>query len=104
MAYAVLRRTREIGVRRALGAEPGTVLRLILREGLLMTLGGAGLGVLLALGLGRVFSSVLYQVSPTDPVALTLAPAVLVASALLACWLPARRAMRVDPIVALRCE
>jgi predicted permease len=103
-AYAVVRRTREIGIRAALGAEPGAVLRLILREGLLMTLGGAGLGFLLALGLGRVFSSMLYQVSPTDPIAFTLAPTVLVASALFACWLPARRAMRVDPIVALRCE
>jgi predicted permease len=104
MAYTVVRRTREIGIRTALGAEPGTVLRTILREGLLMTLEGAGLGFLLALGLGRVFSSLLYQVSPTDPVTFTLAPAVLVASALLACWLPARRAMRVDPIVALRHE
>jgi predicted permease len=104
MAYAVARRRRAIGIRAALGAEPGTVLRMILGEGLLMTLGGAGLGLLLALGLGRVFSGMLYQVSPTDPIAFALAPAVLVASALLACWLPARRAARVDPIVVLRSE
>jgi predicted permease len=104
MAYAVARRRREIGIRRALGAEPGMVLRMILREGLFMTLGGVGLGLLLALGLGRVFSGMLYQVSPTDPVAFTLAPAVLVAAALLACWLPARRAAKVDPIVVLRSE
>jgi predicted permease len=104
MAYAVVRRTREFGIRTALGAEPGAVLRMILREGLTMTLGGAGLGFLLALGLGRVISGMLYQVSPADPVAFTFAPAVLVASALLACWLPARRAARLDPLVALRSE
>jgi predicted permease len=104
VAYSVARRTREIGIRTALGAEPGTVLRMILREGLLMTLGGVALGFLLAFGIGRVFSGMLYQVSPVDPVAFTLAPAALVASALLACWLPARRAAKVDPIVALRNE
>jgi len=104
MAYAVVRRTREIGIRTALGAEPGTVLRMILREGLLMTLGGAALGFLLALGIGRAFSGMLYRVSPVDPVAFTLAPAMLVATALLASWLPARRAAKVDPMVALRNE
>ena len=104
MAYAVVRRTREIGIRTALGAEPGTVLRMILREGLLMTLGGAALGFLLALGIGRLFSGMLYHVSPLDPVAFTLAPAMLVATALLASWLPARRAAKVDPMVPLRNE
>ena len=104
MAYAVVRRTREIGIRRALGAEPGTVLRMILREGLLMTLAGVALGFLLALGIGRVFSGMLYQVSPVDPIAFTLAPAMLVATGLFACWLPARRAAKVDPMVALRNE
>jgi predicted permease len=104
MAYAVVRRTREIGIRTALGAEPGTVLRMILREGLLVTLGGAALGFPLALGIGRVLSVLLYQVSSADPIAFTLAPAVLVATALFACWLPARRAAKVDPMVALRNE
>jgi putative ABC transport system permease protein len=104
MAYAVMRRTREIGIRRALGAAPGEVLRMVLREGVIMTAGGAALGLLLALGLARVFSSMLFEVSPLDPVTFTLAPIVLVATALFACWLPARRAMRVDPIVALRYE
>ncbi|HME00017.1 MAG TPA: ABC transporter permease [Terriglobia bacterium] len=104
VAYGVARRTREIGIRTALGARPATVLRMILREGLVMTLGGAVPGMLLALGLGRVFSGVLYQVSPVDPVAFTLAPAVLVGTALFACWLPARRAARLDPLVALRTE
>jgi predicted permease len=104
MAYAVVRRTREIGIRRALGAEPGEVLRMVLREGLIITAGGVALGLLLALGLGRVFSGMLFEVSPLDPVAFTLAPAVLIATALVACWLPGRRAMRVDPIMALRYE
>jgi ABC-type antimicrobial peptide transport system permease subunit len=104
MAYAVVRRTREIGIRRALGAAPGEVLRMVLREGVIITAGGAALGLLLALGLAHVFSSMLFEVSPLDPVTFTLAPAVLVATALFACWLPARRAMRVDPIVALRYE
>jgi predicted permease len=104
MAYAVVRRTREIGIRRALGAEPGEVLRMVLREGLIVTFGGAALGFLLALGVGHVFSSMLFEVSPVDPVALTLAPAVLVATALLACYVPARRATKIDPIVALRYE
>jgi hypothetical protein len=104
MAYAVVRRTREIGIRRALGAEPGKVLRMVLRDGLIMIFGGAALGFLLALGVGHVFSSVLFEVSPVDPVALTLAPAVLVTTALLACYIPARRAARVDPMEALRYE
>jgi ABC-type antimicrobial peptide transport system permease subunit len=103
-AYAVACRTREIGIRMALGAEPGAVLRLILRESLVMALSGVALGFLLALGIGRALSSMLYQVSPVDPVAFTLAPAVLIATALFACWLPARRAAKVDPMVALRAE
>jgi len=103
-AYAVARRTREIGIRMALGAEPGAVLRLILRESLLMTLGGAALGFLLALGIGRAVSGMLYHISPADPLAFTVAPAVLIATALFACWLPARKAARVDPMVALRAE
>ena len=70
MAYAVVRRTREIGVRMALGASPGEILRMILREGLVMTLVGGALGVLLALGIGRALSSMLFEVSPLDPVPL----------------------------------
>ena len=104
VAYGVARRTREIGIRTALGARPATVLRMILREGLVMTLGGAAPGMLLALGLGRVFNGVLYQVSPVDPAAFTLAPIMLVVVALVACWLPARRAARLDPLVAPRNE
>ncbi|HXK01566.1 MAG TPA: FtsX-like permease family protein, partial [Verrucomicrobiae bacterium] len=104
VAYGVARRTREIGIRTALGARPGAVLRMILREGLVMTLGGAAPGMLLAFGIGRLFGGVLYQVSPTDPVVFTLAPGVLIVCALLASWLPARRAARLDSLVALRSE
>jgi predicted permease len=103
-AYAVARRTREIGIRMALGAKPGEVVRMILREGLIMTLSGVALGFLLALGIGRLFSSMLYQVSPVDPVVFTLAPCVLLAASLLACWLPARRAASIEPMQALRAE
>jgi len=104
VAYGVARRTREIGIRTALGARRGAVLRMILREGLVMTLAGAAPGMLLAFGIGRLFGGALYQVSPTDPVVFTLAPAVLVVCALLASWLPARRAAGLDPLVALRGE
>ena len=103
-AYAVARRTREIGIRMALGAEPGSVQRMILREGLVMTLTGAALGLLLAFGLGRLCAGMLYDVSPMDPLAFTLAPAVLFVTAMLACYLPARKATRVSPLTALRSE
>ncbi len=103
-AYSVTRRTREIGIRMALGAEPGTVQRMILREGLVMTVTGAVLGLLLAFGLGRLCAGMLYDVSPMDPLAFTLAPAVLFVTAMVACWLPARKATRVSPLQALRSE
>jgi len=104
MAYAVVRRTREIGIRMSLGAEPGGIVRMILGEGAVMALGGAVPGSLLALGTGRALSSLLYHVSPADVVTLAVAPTVLIVAALAACYLPARRAAKVDPMVALRCE
>ena len=103
-AYAVARRTREIGIRMALGAEPGNVLRMILREGAVMLTSGLVLGLLLAFGTGKIVGSLLYQVSSLDPVAFTIAPLVLAAATLLACYLPARRATRINPIAALRTE
>ncbi len=103
-AYSVARRTREIGIRMALGAEPGSVQRMILREGLVMTLTGGFFGLLLAFGLGRLCAGMLYDVSPMDPLAFTLAPAVLFVTAMLACYLPARKATRVSPLTALRSE
>jgi ABC-type antimicrobial peptide transport system permease subunit len=103
-AYSVARRTREIGIRMALGAQGRTVLWMILREGLLMVAAGVGLGFLLALATGKVVSAVLFQVSSTDPFAFTIAPIVLMGAALLATWLPARRATKISPMAALRTE
>ena len=103
-AYSVARRTREIGIRMALGAEPGRVRAMILREGLVMTLTGAGLGLLLALGLGKLCAGLLYQVSPVDPLTFVLAPTALFVTAMIACYLPARKATRVSPLTALRSE
>jgi predicted permease len=103
-AYSVARRTREIGIRMALGAQGKTVQWMILREGFAMVAAGLALGLLLAFGTGKIVSNILFQVSSTDPFAFTIAPAVLMTAALLATWLPARRAARVDPMVALRAE
>jgi predicted permease len=103
-SYTVARRTREIGIRMALGATTSDALRLVLREGLVLTLAGVGLGFLLALAAGRLLGSMLYEVSGTDPLVLTAAPLLLAAISLTACYLPARRAARVNPIVALRYE
>jgi len=103
-AYAVARRTREIGIRMALGAKPGDVFALIMKQGALQTAFALAVGILLALGLGRVLAQMLYQVSPADLIALVVASALLGAAALLACFIPARRATRVSPMTALRTE
>ena len=103
-AYAVARRTREIGIRMALGADRRDVFSLIMKQGALQTAFALGVGLLLALALGRVLAQMLYQVSPSDPVALIASSVMLGSAALLACFLPARRAMRVTPMTALRTE
>ena len=103
-AYSVSRRTREIGIRMALGAEGRTVLWMFLREGLFMVTAGLVLGLLLAFGTGKIVSSILFEVSSTDPLSFTLAPAILAMAALLATWIPARRATRISPMAALRTE
>jgi len=103
-AYSVSRRTREIGIRMALGAEPRTVQRMIMREGLVMTVSGGALGLLLAFGLGRLCAGMLYEVSPMDPLTFTLAPLALFLTAMAACYVPARKATRVSPLKALRSE
>jgi predicted permease len=103
-AYSVARRTREIGIRMALGAEGKTVQWMILREGIAMVGAGLAIGLFLALGTGKIVSSILFQVSSTDPFAFTIAPAVLMVAALLATWLPARRATKISPMAALRTE
>src|SRR5947209_7085564 len=103
-AYSVSRRTREIGIRMALGAQSGAVLRMIMRESSIMLFSGVTIGLLLAIGTAKVLSGFLYGVRALDPVAFTVAPLVLTIAALIATWLPARRATRVDRVQAFRAE
>jgi predicted permease len=104
VAYAVSQRTREIGVRMALGARPLDVLRLIVSHGMRLAGVGLAIGLVLALAVTRLVTGLLYGVSPTDPVTLVAIGALLLSVTLLASWIPARRAARVDPMVALRHE
>ena len=104
MSFAVAQRTHEIGLRMALGAGPRQVLRLVLGEGMVLAFGGLAIGLAGAYFVGRLMKSVLYQVNETDPVAISAVTAVLLLCALLACYIPARRATQVDPMVALRDE
>jgi predicted permease len=104
MAFAVAQRTHEIGLRMALGAGPQQVLRLILQEGMLLALGGLVVGLAGTYFVGRLMRTVLYQVSEMDPAAISAVTVMLLFSALLACYIPARRATQVDPMVALREE
>jgi predicted permease len=103
-AFTVARRSREIGIRMALGSSAHAAMLLILREGVAISAAGAGAGLLLSLALGRLLAGMLYRVSGMDPAVFVAAPLFLGAVSLLACWLPARRASRVDPMVALRSE
>ncbi|HYN07129.1 MAG TPA: FtsX-like permease family protein [Vicinamibacterales bacterium] len=102
--YSVEQRTQEIGVRIALGARPRDVLALVLGQGLMAPFAGLAIGLLAALGLTRVLVHALFETSPTDPVTLGAVVLSLLTAALLACVLPARRAARIDPVVALRQE
>jgi len=104
IAYAVNRRTREIGLRMALGAAPRDVVRMVLHQGARLTLVGLGLGLVVGLALARAIAGVLYGVGPTDPWTYSGVVFVLTTSALLASWIPARRASHVDPLAALRTE
>ncbi|HUJ31186.1 MAG TPA: ABC transporter permease [Candidatus Acidoferrum sp.] len=104
VAYSVSQRMREMGIRVALGASRGTILALILRRGAVLAGVGVALGVPLALAMSRLMGSLLYGISPRDLTVFVGVPILLFAVALAACLIPARRAMRVDPIVALRCE
>jgi putative ABC transport system permease protein len=104
LSYAVARRTREIGIRVALGALPGDVSSLVIRQGMRPVLGGLAAGVLGALLVARVLRSVLYGVTSHDPAAFLIAASILSLTALLACFLPARRATQVDPVNALSSE
>jgi len=102
MSYSVSRRTREIGIRLALGAETGQVRRLVVRQGMLLAIVAVAVGMAAALAVAKFCASFLYGVRPHDLVTFTSVPLFLAAIAFLACWIPARRAARVDPLTALR--
>ncbi|HEU5180033.1 MAG TPA: ABC transporter permease [Candidatus Polarisedimenticolia bacterium] len=105
MSFAVTQRSHEMGIRMALGAQRRDILRMVIGSGMLLAFLGLGIGFLAALlGMAPLVSSVLFQVTATDPPTYTFSPVILLAVALIACWLPARRATRVDPIVTLRYE
>ena len=104
LAYSVSQRMTEFGVRIALGAQPSDVARLVLRQAVALMIAGGGIGLIASLGLARVLAGVFYQVRPFEPLVFAVVPPLLVLCGALACYGPARRAVRLDPIRALRCE
>ena len=104
MAYSVEQRTQEIGIRLALGAQTSQVRRMVVVQGMTLALVGLAIGLGAAFGIARLITTLLFGVSARDPLVFTAVPALLAAVALLAVWLPARRASSVDPLIALRYE
>ncbi len=104
MAHLVSQRIHEIGIRMALGASPAQVMRMVIGQGLKLELIGVAIGVLVALGAARALTTELYQVTPSDPATFIGVPVLFALVAVAACYIPARRGMRVDPLVALRYE
>jgi len=104
LAYLVTQRTRDIGIRLALGAGRRDVISMIVGRGMTLALSGAAIGLIAAFGAARLMKSLLFSVSPQDPLTFAVVPAVLCVVALIACYLPAQRASRVDPLIALRSE
>jgi ABC-type antimicrobial peptide transport system permease subunit len=104
LSYSVAERRQEIGIRMALGAQPGNVLLLVIAQGLRLTIIGIAIGLAGAWGLTRLMSNLLYGVRPTDPITFGVVGLLLLLVALFACLIPARRATRVDPLEALRCD
>jgi putative ABC transport system permease protein len=104
ISYAVSQRTHEIGIRMALGAQPLDVLKVIIKQGMSLVLTGVVIGLMAAFGLTRLMKTLLFGISETDTTTFVIIPLLLVSVAMLACYIPARRATKVDPLIALRSE
>jgi putative ABC transport system permease protein len=104
MAYSVSQRTHEIGLRMALGAQTRDVMKMVIRQGMALGMIGVAIGLIASYALTRLMKTLLFGVSATDPLTFTVIALSLGLIAILACWIPARRAAKVDPMIALRCE